>query len=509
MIYNPQLPIAVFLGPSLERGNAYRILAANYYPPARLGDIYRLIGSGVRTIVLIDGIFHSAAAIWQREILEALDNHIMVVGAASMGALRAAELYPFGMIGHGVIFQWYCDAVITGDDEVALLHADESLMFQCLSEPLVNIRSTLLEAVNQHILSKQQCRELTEFAKKMYYGDRSYAALVHSPVVGNWPQPVQARLVQFIQQSSHNLKRQDAISALKFSATLQKAEDGGRIFPLPLRHRGDYYGIVRYSYRGFYHSTGYLVRGKHLLAEVMKRTTLLNELRGELAKNYFLGLWIKQQSICAPVAYCALYQRQWEDKYVSGEIDQWLRCNGLTKQEFQALVAERAQLAWLVEQGPAFLGIDFTPYNHFADRLLTRIEKHDHVVITSAGEQAKTDPRVALLKQLMEICYLAAWAVDNGITYPRETTIQFIAKWEAHWQISNRLSWLAENNMSEVVYSALLAKWACYDWLITKGPVYFGYTTWSFERALIQELQVSGQAGQLLEKLDGHALSIE
>ena len=44
--------------------------------------------------------------------------------------------------------------------------------------------------------------------------------------------------------------------------------------------------------------------------------------------------------ICAPVAYCALYQRQWEDKYVSGEIDQWLRCNGLTKQEFQALVAD-------------------------------------------------------------------------------------------------------------------------------------------------------------------------
>ena len=42
-----------------------------------------------------------------------------VFGAASMGALRAAELAPFGMIGVGAIFAAYRDGRLTGDDEVA------------------------------------------------------------------------------------------------------------------------------------------------------------------------------------------------------------------------------------------------------------------------------------------------------------------------------------------------------------------------------------------------------
>jgi len=181
-------------------------------------------------------------------------------------------------------------------------------------------------------------------------------------------------------------------------------------------------------------------------------------------------------------------------------MDQWLRNNGLTKHEFQAILAERASLAWIIEQKSAFF--DFNPYIHFAEVLLALAWKRDNGLITPEHENTKATQFVPFLQQLTELCYLVTWAADNGITCPDETVAQFIAKWEEDWQIYNRASWLIENNMSEEAYLALLAKWACYDWIIGRGPIYFGYTTWSFELSLIQELQITGQAAQIIERLD-------
>ena len=51
-----------------------------------------------------------------------------------MGALRAAELAPFGMIGIGTIFEAYRDGIYTDDDEVALLHRPAALGYSAMSE---------------------------------------------------------------------------------------------------------------------------------------------------------------------------------------------------------------------------------------------------------------------------------------------------------------------------------------------------------------------------------------
>ena len=45
-------------------------------------------------ILIIDGVFQSEPAVRHKEILWALSLGVPVVGAASMGALRAAELFP-------------------------------------------------------------------------------------------------------------------------------------------------------------------------------------------------------------------------------------------------------------------------------------------------------------------------------------------------------------------------------------------------------------------------------
>jgi hypothetical protein len=46
-------------------------------------------------------IFDSTPAVLHKEILWAMDRGVGVSGAASMGALRAAELHWYGMVGVG------------------------------------------------------------------------------------------------------------------------------------------------------------------------------------------------------------------------------------------------------------------------------------------------------------------------------------------------------------------------------------------------------------------------
>ena len=118
--------IVVFLGPSLPPGEARRTLPARYLPPARCGDVLRIRRLKPRAIALIDGLFETTAAVWHKEILLALEDGIAVLGASSMGALRAAELEPYGMTGVGAIFEAFRDGVYTDDDDVALLHGSAS-----------------------------------------------------------------------------------------------------------------------------------------------------------------------------------------------------------------------------------------------------------------------------------------------------------------------------------------------------------------------------------------------
>ncbi|MEQ9606992.1 MAG: hypothetical protein RLN99_04930, partial [Kiloniellaceae bacterium] len=56
---------AVFLGPSLHRAEAERILDADFRPPVRQGDIYRLVKQGgIGSIAVIDGYFQEVPSVW-------------------------------------------------------------------------------------------------------------------------------------------------------------------------------------------------------------------------------------------------------------------------------------------------------------------------------------------------------------------------------------------------------------------------------------------------------------
>ncbi len=170
----------VFLGPSLPVAEASQLFDAVYLPPVQQGDILRLLRKKPRFIGIVDGFFETVPAVWHKEILFALEAGTHVFGAASMGALRAAELHAFGMVGVGEVFEWYRDGIITADDEVAISHGPKELGYLPLNDTLVDIRDASRCALRDGRLTAALADELVAIAKAMPYRCRSFEAVAQA-----------------------------------------------------------------------------------------------------------------------------------------------------------------------------------------------------------------------------------------------------------------------------------------------------------------------------------------
>lgn len=169
----------VFLGPSLSRARAERILDAVYLPPVAQGDLSSaLLRYRPAIIGVVDGVFHQSLSLWHKEVLHALDQGVAVFGASSMGALRAAELSRFGMIGVGAVFRGYAAGVLEDDDEVAVAHGQAADGYALLSEPMVNFRATVERAVAEGALDEATGEALVRTAKSMHYAERTVRAVL-------------------------------------------------------------------------------------------------------------------------------------------------------------------------------------------------------------------------------------------------------------------------------------------------------------------------------------------
>ena len=189
----------VYVGPTLPVDEVRTLYpAATIMPPAAVGDVLRATRRrGVKRIAIIDGYFERMAAVWHKEVLVALGKGIEVWGAASMGALRAAELAPFGMRGVGVIYLAYARGRIVSDDEVAVAHAPGEYGYRALSDALVNIRYGLAQAAREGVIAKSLEQPLLELARRRFYRERSWAELVRDArtaghavdALDAWPKP--------------------------------------------------------------------------------------------------------------------------------------------------------------------------------------------------------------------------------------------------------------------------------------------------------------------------------
>ncbi len=203
--------IVVFLGPSLPRARAEEILQADYRPPAKRGDIYRAAQEGAKIICLIDGVFFQDCSVAHKEVLSALERGAKVLGASSMGALRASELDVYGMEGIGEIYQAYKRGDLVSDDEVALIF--DPFTWEPRSEPLVNIRYNLDAALQKGIIDAATRELLFSAANSVYFPERSYERMMKE-CEGRVPAVTLIRLREFINKERRDLKMEDAVAAL-------------------------------------------------------------------------------------------------------------------------------------------------------------------------------------------------------------------------------------------------------------------------------------------------------
>jgi hypothetical protein len=145
-------------------------------PPVAVGDVLALVRRrGLARLAIIDGYFERMAAVWHKELLLALERGIEVWGAASMGALRAAELAPFGMRGVGAIYRGFASGALIADDEVAVAHLPAEAGYRAMSEALVNLRDGIARAPG---LSARTRAALIELARRRFYRERSWDQLL-------------------------------------------------------------------------------------------------------------------------------------------------------------------------------------------------------------------------------------------------------------------------------------------------------------------------------------------
>lgn len=208
--------VVVFTGPTLPARLGREILPfATFLGPAECGDLYKACRLQPRAIVLIDGYFDHRLAVWHKEILWALTRGVEVYGAGSMGAIRAAELDGYGMVGSGVVYEQFRSGEIEDDDEVAVLHESEDREYRPQSDAMVNIRATLRAALAAGVIDSGTEAELIAAAKSTFYADRRLSRLlestsgiseVHRQQLNGW----------FRARGPVEQKRADAVALLRF-----------------------------------------------------------------------------------------------------------------------------------------------------------------------------------------------------------------------------------------------------------------------------------------------------
>lgn len=203
--------IVVTAGPTISGDEIREVVPhAEVVAPIAFGDAF---GYGLRagdTLLIIDGLFLQHPSVRHKELLALIADGVRVTGASSMGALRAAELHPFGMQGYGWVFEAYRDGVIDADDEVGMVHGDGEDGYPVFVDALVNMRHTVAHAVEKDVLAPAVAEQLVEVARRTPFTMRSWQALLTTIGVD-----APRELAKQLRALRVDIKHADALHALR------------------------------------------------------------------------------------------------------------------------------------------------------------------------------------------------------------------------------------------------------------------------------------------------------
>jgi len=160
---------------------------------------------------LIDGVFFQNLAVTPRQVRQLGAAGVLLLGAASLGALRACEC-PTAMRGIGVIHDAFVRGELTDDDEVALTF--DPLEHTLISYPLVQIRKAAELVSIAHPAATNEISTLIDRVRSLPFDSRT-AAMIGAIVAREISsEQVRRRFLEALDSREADLKRQDALELI-------------------------------------------------------------------------------------------------------------------------------------------------------------------------------------------------------------------------------------------------------------------------------------------------------
>jgi hypothetical protein len=205
----------VFFGPSIAEAEVHNLATATHAPPIKRGDLAAVDDYDV--IVILDGEFGQNMSVSPKEILAVLERGKAVIGAASMGALRASELDRSGMIGVGWVYDYFRRCAVRRDADVALVYSPFD--FKPITVPMVDLEYWMEQASAAGLIGNKERAVLLKAARNIFFADRTLDRLMGAlrRAIGG---DTLDSLLAFSGGTIPNVKAVDAAEAVRLSASL-------------------------------------------------------------------------------------------------------------------------------------------------------------------------------------------------------------------------------------------------------------------------------------------------
>lgn len=219
----PPMKTIVFAGPSLDGTRLRDHPALIHLPPIKRGDLAKVGDCGI--VVIIDGEFGQSDSVSPKEILAVIEAGKTVVGAASMGALRASELDRCGMIGVGWVYEYFRRQTVRRDADVALAYS--FFDYKPMTVPIVDVEYWMERTFVAGLIARKERARVLKAARSIFFAERTMDSLLTSlrQTVGD--QLLQS-LLAFTGGDVPSIKSLDAEAAVRRVASL-RGNYGGRL----------------------------------------------------------------------------------------------------------------------------------------------------------------------------------------------------------------------------------------------------------------------------------------
>lgn len=336
-------PLVTFLGPSLPAAEALRCVPeVELWPPICQGDLATVVERRrPRAVLIVDGEFSQSLSVWHKEILHALHLGIRVIGASSMGALRAAELDRFGMEGVGEIYAYYRDGWLTADADVAVLHADADEGYRSLSWPLVNVRATVKALEEHRRLTARDAETVVSAAGTVNFSERGRRTIEQALRSAGTSAARADELAKLLEERYVDQKAADAAAGLEYLARID--EIPRPVAEEPLHRDGIGLQPLLWSDVTVKRSTGSL-RRYQLVADAALYRRGFEGLVGRATDRCLVGILADEMGVEVSSSEVSEQRGVIMDRLGLAEdsLGEWLVANDLDEARFHALVRQEA-----------------------------------------------------------------------------------------------------------------------------------------------------------------------